>query len=50
MMHPGAMGLRIDHATVPHGSVTFRVTNAGTVTHELVILPLAASKVVGARL
>ena len=49
MMHSGAMGLSADPATVPHGTVTFRVTNAGTVNHELVILPLAASQVVGVR-
>jgi uncharacterized cupredoxin-like copper-binding protein len=49
MMRAGAMGLHVGRATVPRGSVTFRVTNAGTVTHELVILPLAASQVVGAR-
>ena len=49
MMHPGAMALSAEPATVRHGTVTFRVSNAGTVTHELVILPLAASQAVGAR-
>jgi len=49
MMHPGAMALSAEPATVHHGTVTFRVSNAGTVTHELVILPLAASQSVGAR-
>jgi len=48
-MHPGAMGLKADHITVPHGIVTFRVTNAGAVSHEMVILPLAASQTVGTR-
>lgn len=48
-MHAGAMGLHIDHATVAHGNVTFQVTNDGTVTHEMVILPLGPSQVVGAR-
>src|SRR5450631_706267 len=48
-MHPGAMGLRSDRATVPRGTVTFRVTNAGTVIHEMVILPLAPSQGVGTR-
>jgi uncharacterized cupredoxin-like copper-binding protein len=48
-MHPGAMGLKADRATVPHGIVTFTVTNAGSVKHEMVILPLAASETVGAR-
>ena len=49
MMKPGAMGLSADHATVPHGSVTFRVANDGAVAHEMVILPLAASQAVGTR-
>lgn len=49
MMKPGAMGLTADHATVPHGTVTFRVTNDGAVGHEMVILPLAASQVAGTR-
>jgi uncharacterized cupredoxin-like copper-binding protein len=48
-MHAGAMGLSLDRATVPHGIVTFRVTNAGAVNHEMVILPLGASQVVGTR-
>jgi uncharacterized cupredoxin-like copper-binding protein len=48
-MHAGAMGLSSDRATVPHGTVTFRVTNAGAVNHEMVILPLGASQVVGTR-
>jgi uncharacterized cupredoxin-like copper-binding protein len=43
------MGLKADHITVPHGIVTFRVTNAGAVSHEMVILPLAASQTVGTR-
>ena len=48
-MHPGAIGLKADRATVPHGTVTFRVTNAGAVNHEIVILPLVASQVAGTR-
>lgn len=48
-MHPGAMGLKANPVTVPHGTVTFRVTNAGAVNHEMVILPLGASQVVGTR-
>jgi uncharacterized cupredoxin-like copper-binding protein len=43
------MGLKADRATVPHGIVTFRVTNAGAVKHEMVILPLATSQTVGTR-
>jgi hypothetical protein len=49
MMHPGIMALNADRATVPHGAVTFRVTNAGVVDHEMVILAMAASQVVGTR-
>jgi uncharacterized cupredoxin-like copper-binding protein len=48
-MHPGAMGLRTDRATVAHGAVSFVVTNAGDVKHEMVILPLAHSQIVGTR-
>lgn len=48
-MHPGAMGLKADRASVPAGIVTFRVTNAGAVIHEMVILPLAPSQPVGTR-
>ena len=33
MMHPGAMGLSADQTTVPHGPVSFVVTNAGSVNH-----------------
>lgn len=44
-----AMGLKADRVTVPHGTVSFRVTNAGTVNHEMVILPLAASAAIGTR-
>ena len=48
-MHPGAMGLRADRATVPHGAVSFLVTNAGAVKHEMVILPMADTQAVGTR-
>jgi uncharacterized cupredoxin-like copper-binding protein len=48
-LHAGAMGLTSDRAVVPHGKVSFRVTNAGTVNHEMVILPKAASSAVGTR-
>ena len=48
-MHPGAMGLSADQSSVPHGTVSFVVTNAGAVKHEMVILPMAASQVAGAR-
>lgn len=48
-MHAGAMGLTSDRAVVPHGTVSFRVTNAGTVNHEMVILPSTPSAKVGTR-
>ncbi len=37
----GMMRIVINPATVPPGQVSFRVTNAGALNHELVILPLA---------
>jgi uncharacterized cupredoxin-like copper-binding protein len=49
MMGRGAMGLIADHATVPHGTVSFLVTNDGSINHEMVILPLRDSQAVGAR-
>ena len=49
MMGGGAMGLSTDHATVPHGTVSFLVTNDGSIDHEMVVLPLAGSQTVGAR-
>ena len=48
-LHAGAMGMRTDQATVPHGTVSFLVTNTGSVNHEMVILPLADSQLVGTR-
>jgi len=35
-----AMQVRTNQATVPHGTVTFRVTNSGVIEHEMLILPL----------
>jgi uncharacterized cupredoxin-like copper-binding protein len=49
MMGGGAMGLSADHATVPHGTVSFLVTNDGSIDHEMVVLPLARSQPAGAR-
>jgi uncharacterized cupredoxin-like copper-binding protein len=46
---PDAMGLTTDHATVPHGRVTFHVKNAGEVEHEMIILPLDSAQPIGAR-
>jgi uncharacterized cupredoxin-like copper-binding protein len=49
MMSGGSMRLSADHATVPHGTVSFLATNGGSIKHEMVILPLPASQSVGAR-
>jgi uncharacterized cupredoxin-like copper-binding protein len=49
-MSGGAMRLQADQATVQHGTVSFLATNGGSVTHELVILPLPESQIVGTRL
>ncbi len=48
-MHPGAMGLSVDQATVTRGTVSFLVANAGAVKHEMVILPMTDSQRVGTR-
>jgi uncharacterized cupredoxin-like copper-binding protein len=44
-----AMHVRTDKLTVPHGAVTFRVTNAGVIEHEMLILPLGDSQTIGSR-
>jgi len=44
------MRLQAEQTTVPHGTVSFLATNDGSITHELVILPLPASQIVGTRL
>ena len=44
-----AMHVRTDQATVPHGTVTFRVTNSGVIEHEMLILPLGDSQSIGTR-
>ena len=49
MMGRGSMGLIADHATVPHGTVSFFVTNDGSINHEMVVLPLADSQAAGTR-
>ncbi|WP_427017348.1 sulfocyanin-like copper-binding protein [Pseudarthrobacter sp. P1] len=43
----GGMRLTTDRATVQHGQVSFLVTNAGRLTHEMVILPLPGTQVAG---
>jgi uncharacterized cupredoxin-like copper-binding protein len=45
----GAMRLVADQATVRHGTVSFLVTNRGSVSHEMVILPLEKSQLAGTR-
>jgi len=49
MMSGGGMRLNTDHATVPHGTVSFLATNGGSINHEMLILPLPASQAVGTR-
>lgn len=48
-MNAHAMGLAVDKPKVAHGTVSFLVTNAGRIDHEMVILPLADSQTVGKR-
>lgn len=45
----GMMRLFVDRRSVPSGTVSFRVANAGTLAHELVVLPLPARVAVGER-
>jgi len=49
MMNGGGMRLSADHATTPHGPVSFLVTNSGSINHEMVVLPMLSSRGVGAR-
>jgi uncharacterized cupredoxin-like copper-binding protein len=49
MISGGAMRLRTDHATVADGTVSFVSANFGHRIHEMVILPLTDSQVVGTR-
>jgi uncharacterized cupredoxin-like copper-binding protein len=48
-MMGGMMRLSLDHATVTAGQVSFVAYNAGSVAHELVILPLPGEQIVGTR-
>ncbi|MEU9542731.1 sulfocyanin-like copper-binding protein [Streptomyces mirabilis] len=43
----GMMWLRATPSTVPAGTVSLRVFNAGALTHEVVVLPLPAGQAVG---
>lgn len=49
MMGGGPMGLTADHASVPPGTVSLLATNAGSIDHEMVMLPLPSSQALGAR-
>lgn len=46
---PGTMRVLATPTTVAHGVVSLRVTNVGTLTHELVVLPLADGRPAGSR-
>ena len=48
-MSRAAMRLSIDQALVSHGTVSFLATNDGSIRHELVVLPLFDSQIVGTR-
>jgi len=45
----GHMFLQADRTTVPAGTVTLRLTNDGSIDHELVVLPLADGQQIGQR-
>lgn len=45
----GMMGLYATPSTVPAGRVSLRVTNTGTLNHEVVVLPLAPDRSAGQR-
>jgi uncharacterized cupredoxin-like copper-binding protein len=45
----GMMRIATDRVSVPAGQVSLVAANAGSMTHELVILPLAAGQAVGTR-
>ena len=49
MMGTGRMSLTTDHAIVAAGQVSFLVSNTGSLTHELIVLPLDAGSPVGVR-
>ncbi len=48
-MMGGAMRLTADRGAVAHGTVSFLVTNAGSISHEMVILPVPENQVPGTR-
>lgn len=48
-MMRGSMRLTTDRATVVHGNVSFLVTNAGTIPHEMLVVPLSGNQSAGTR-
>lgn len=48
-MMRGSMRLTADRGTVVHGKLTFLVTNAGTIPHEMLVVPLAGTQSAGTR-
>ncbi len=48
-MMRGGMRMTADPATVVHGKVSFLVTNAGTIPHEMLVVPLAGTQSAGNR-
>ncbi|MGN6442097.1 MAG: sulfocyanin-like copper-binding protein [Arthrobacter sp.] len=48
-MMRGGMRLTADRATVVHFKVTFLVTNAGSIPHEMLVVPLAGTQSAGSR-
>jgi uncharacterized cupredoxin-like copper-binding protein len=48
-MMRGSMRLTADRDTVVHGKVTFLVTNAGTIPHEMLVVPLPDTQRAGTR-
>ena len=46
---PRMMSVSLSRTTVPAGTLSLRVSNTGVMTHEVVVLPLAAGQQPGAR-
>jgi uncharacterized cupredoxin-like copper-binding protein len=49
MPYGGAMRLATDRATASNGTVSFFVTNDGSVNHEMVVLALPDTQIAGTR-
>ena len=48
-MMRGSMQLTVDRPTVARGEISFLVTNAGNIPHEMMIVPLADTQTAGTR-